>query len=81
MLLFWLMWMSLVLGGLVASLWYQQTWRGTWYRLARARAAKVVRSVWQRPERARVPLQREAGFLPPAGVVTRAGPPVRRSTS
>jgi hypothetical protein len=48
MTLFWLVWLGLVLGGLVASLWYQQkTGRVTWFRLARARALRKDRLVWQ----------------------------------
>jgi hypothetical protein len=82
MMYFWFMLVGLVLGGLVASLWYQQTGRAIWFQLARVRALRRDRSVWQHPERVSVPLDHGGGIMPPPPtVVTCAGPPPGRPTS
>src|SRR5262249_2376988 len=77
-----ILWVSLVLGGLVASLWYQPTWRGIWNRLARLRVRKGTRppkdarSVWQYHDE---PASRAPGVgpLPTPEVFTRAETPPR----
>ena len=81
MTLFWLMWVGLVLGGLIASLWYQESGRVSWFRRpvkaavrkpdGRADAGRPVR---QPP----APARTGADFLPPPRVATRIGPPPGR---
>jgi hypothetical protein len=77
MLLVEILWVSLVLGGLIASLWPQLTWRGTWYRLARARVPSGAGTVWQRSEVKLVTGPPGLGPWPTPEVITRAGPSPR----
>jgi len=79
MTIFWFLMVALVLGGLLASLWYQETRRGIWFRKVRVPALA--------PACARGPLARSAptqfacgrGFLAPPGSISRASPGQRRS--
>jgi hypothetical protein len=76
MMLFWLMWVGLVLGGLTASLWKVIGWRGKWLQTARVRAPREGdRPVWQREWRAPLPSYVGGKYWPPPLVVTRPGNP------
>jgi len=76
MILFCILWVVLVLGGLAV---YRSDWsflRGLWLRAARV-PARVRRPVWQRNGEARRPDDLQGRALPPPRVVTCAGPPPR----
>jgi hypothetical protein len=77
-----ILWVSLVLGGLIASLWYQptwrQTWRDLWLRLARPRAlARKVAAVWRPSSHSRTDPGRLGPWPGPVEVMTRPGPSPR----
>jgi hypothetical protein len=73
MILFWLLFVSLVLGGVAVSLWYDNRRRIPWLRVARV-PVPVHRPVCQRnPGRPRSGGCRDT-LLPLPRVVTRAGP-------
>src|SRR5262245_38287556 len=71
-----ILWVSLVLGGLFASLWHEPTWRGFWLRLARPWAlAQQLVAVWRRPRFDRRQDPGSAASWPdPLEVTTRPGP-------
>jgi hypothetical protein len=74
MVLYSLLWLSLVLGGVAGSLWFREALRGTWLGMARV-PAPVRRPVWQCDRAVLKSPSDGYGFLPlPGGVVTRAGP-------
>ena len=80
MTLFWLMWVGLVLGGLIASLWYQESGRVRWFRRS-ARVAVPKRDqadAGRRLQQPPAPVRVGADFLPPPRVATRIGPPPGR---
>src|SRR5262249_18020604 len=81
MIVFWLMWVGLVLGGLIASLWYQELGRGAAFRrparLPVARAEGDSRG--RRPEHLSGPARAGADFWPPPRVAPRGGPLSERS--
>jgi hypothetical protein len=79
MVLFWIVAVVLVLGGLIA-LWGNASWlRGLWLQAARVKAP-ARRPVWQRNGGRSRPDDLQGRFLPPPRVVTRAGPPPRPLT-
>jgi hypothetical protein len=81
MTLFWLMWVGLVLGSLIASLWYQESWRVRAFRRpARGTVRKVDGRLETRASLAEpfVPEWARGDFMPPPWVVTRSGPPPGR---
>ena len=81
MTLFWLMWVGLVLGGLIASLWYQESWRVRGFRRpARVAVRKPDGRTDDRdsPPEPPVPAWARGDFMPPPPVVTRPGPPPGR---
>src|SRR5262245_36610828 len=80
MLLVEILWVSLVLGGFIASLWHWTTWRGNWYRLARVRVEKQPRSVWQRPHDEPATGPPGTGRRPSFPQSHRAAPPPRPQT-
>jgi hypothetical protein len=79
MTLFWLMWVGLVLGGLIASLWYQESGRVRWFRRPQRVAVPKRDERTEAGRRLRHPPERTgADFLPPPQVATRIGPPPGR---
>lgn len=79
MLLLCILWISLVLGGAAACLWYQGGLRDPWLRVARV-PAQVCPPVWQQRSRGVFsPPPFGGAFLPPPRVATRSGPPPRPS--
>ena len=74
MILFWLMCVSLVLGGMIAWLWFSGVLSDFWIRVIR-RPALVRRSVSRHDCNGSGIVARRDGYWPPFGVVTRAGPP------
>ncbi len=67
----WFLMVALVLGGLLASLWYQETRRGIWFRKVRVRVpARRARGAIARSAQRRLTSER----LSPPGLIARAGP-------
>jgi len=79
MILIWMLWVVLVLGGLVAVGSHAPWLRGPWLRAARV-PARVRRPVWQRQGGNYRSVDLPGHALPPPRVVTRAGPPPRPLT-
>ena len=76
MVLYGLLWLSLVLGGVAGCLLFWEALRGTWLRMARV-PAPVRRPGWQRDWGSLKSSIEGDRFLPlPGGVATRAGPPL-----
>jgi hypothetical protein len=80
MTLFWLMWVGLVLGGLIASLWYQESGRVRWFRRARVAVPKQDEQAEadRRLQQPAAPARAGDDFLPPPRVATRIVPPPGR---
>ena len=75
MMLFWLLWVGLVLGGLIASLWYQEGERGHGFRRpSRAAVRKPDARFEARQNRQPLPVWARGDLLPPPRVVTNPGP-------
>src|SRR5437016_560915 len=75
MILVWFVWVSLVLGGVAGALWYSETFRGTWLRVARVAVRKRPRSVWHRDADNSRFRRQAGGVLPAPRVRTRGAPP------
>ena len=69
------LWLALIVGGLLACLWYQPSWREPWFRLVRVPVPiPRDRPVWQRPRTITTSMDPGGGFVPPPGRGSRAGP-------